>query len=207
MAGWLSGDHEGGSRGLGILLVFLVLGTFLLNTGSHVAGNSTSKVPTSPTKALSLVSKCIALRNADTKYPNNVGSAADPWDNWDGCSPIEASMVVAYYDSQFRTPNLREAIIDILHFTMGTNSKGGTEPDGILKGIEDFYWEATKLYREGYLGVHPTYGYDAKNHKYYSDYQLFLATKCEVDNNHPSLLNVFWGLSNGRIVGHSMTFC
>ncbi|AJC72763.1 hypothetical protein X802_07320 [Thermococcus guaymasensis DSM 11113] len=61
--------------------------------------------------------------NASTKYPNNVGSVADPWDYWDGCSPIAASMVVAYYDSQFRTSYLRESIIDILHFTMGTNNE------------------------------------------------------------------------------------
>lgn len=144
--------------------------------------------------------------NANTEYPNNVGSAADPWNDWDGCSPIAASMIVAYYDSQFRSPNLREAIIDILHFTMGTNNNGGTKPNGIVNGIEDFYWEAMRLYKEGYLGVHPTYGYEAENQGYPSDYQLFLAIKHEVDNNHPGLLNVHWKLKNGRIAGHSMTY-
>ena len=144
--------------------------------------------------------------NASTRYPNNVGSAPDPWDNWDGCSPIAASMVVAYYDSKFRTAPMREAIIDILHFTMKTDSKGGTKPGNVPTGIEDFYWEAMKLYRNGYLGIHPIYGYDAENHRYSSDYQLFLTIKREVDNNRPGLLNVYWRLSNGKIVGHSMTF-
>ncbi|WP_297523744.1 hypothetical protein [Thermococcus sp.] len=91
--------------------------------------------------------------NADTRYPNNVGSVPDPWDNWDGCSPIAASMVVAYYDSQFRTAPMKEAIIDILHFTMKTDSKGGTKPGNIPKGIEDFYWEAMNLYKNGYLVI------------------------------------------------------
>ncbi|NJF25624.1 C39 family peptidase [Thermococcus sp. Bubb.Bath] len=144
--------------------------------------------------------------NANTKYPDNVGSAPDPWDDWDGCSPIAASMVVAYYESQFRTAYLREAIIDVLHFTMGTNNKGETEADDIPRGIEDFYWEAIKLYKDGYLGVHPTYGYDATNREYSSNYQLFLAVKREVDTNHPGLLNVHLRLRNGSIIGHSMTF-
>jgi len=143
--------------------------------------------------------------NANTKYPNNVGSVADPWDNWDGCSPIAASMVVAYYDSHFRTPDLREAIIDILHFTMGTNNKGGTKPDDIPKGVEDFYWEAMNLYKNGYLRTHPTYGYEAKNYKFSSDYQLFMFVKNEIDSNRPGLLNVVWNV-NGKYVGHSMTF-
>ncbi|BAD85939.1 hypothetical protein, conserved [Thermococcus kodakarensis KOD1] len=144
--------------------------------------------------------------NANIGYPNNVGPAPDPWGDWDGCSPIAASMVVAYYDSQFRSAYMREAIIDILHFTMGTDSSGRTEANGITKGIEDFYWEVMKLYNDGHLSVHPTYSYDATNREYSSDYQLFLAIKGEVDKNHPGLLNVHWRLRNGSIVGHSMTF-
>ncbi|WP_461862838.1 hypothetical protein [Thermococcus sp.] len=82
--------------------------------------------------------------NANVQYPNNVGPAPDPWDDWDGCSPISASMVIAYYEPQLQ--NDREAIIDILHHTMRTSDSGGTVPDNIVSGINDFFVEYYNLY-------------------------------------------------------------
>nr|WP_277346688.1 C39 family peptidase [Thermococcus sp. Bubb.Bath] len=76
-----------------------------------------------------------------TVYPYNVGPNGDPWSWWDGCAPIAASMVIAYYEPQLQDPWNREALIDIIHHTMKTDENGGTQIFNVAPGIEDLYEE------------------------------------------------------------------
>lgn len=98
--------------------------------------------------------------NADIQYPDNVGPEADPWDEWDGCTPIAASMVIGYYVS---FPD-KESIIDILHHTMHTNDENGeTKFWNIDDGIDNFAEEYTNIFGEEY-----PYDFDGSNDHYVS---------------------------------------
>lgn len=65
---------------------------------------------------------------------------------------------------------MREVIIDIFYFIMGIDSSGRIEVNGIMKGIEDFYWEVMKFYNDGYFSVYLIYSYDVMNCEYFLDY-------------------------------------
>ena len=85
--------------------------------------------------------------NADIQYPNNIGIQPDPWDTWDGCTPIAASMVIGYYVS---FPD-KESIIDVLHHTMHTDDVDGTT----------YYWNID-------VGEEYPYDFDGSNDYYVS---------------------------------------
>ena len=74
-----------------------------------------------------------------------IGPNADPWDKWDGCAPIAASMIIGYYETQYQTDWYKEAVIDILHYLMGTSDSGWTSTSNIGPGIEGFYDRALQL--------------------------------------------------------------
>ena len=96
------------------------------------------------------------------QWPNCRGIGQDPWANWDGCTPISASMVVKYWQNRFPnvfpnigkftlngtsyTDNDKDALIDDLHKKMKTNdaSNGRTWPWDNPK-----VWDALDLYGYG----------------------------------------------------------
>ncbi len=87
--------------------------------------------------------------NANIPYPDNVGDLPDPWSDWDGCTPIAASMVIGYYISY---PD-KESIIDILHHTMNTGGHWYTNPwetaiQDVDDGIDNFAEEYHRISRQ-----------------------------------------------------------
>ena len=74
--------------------------------------------------------------DADVEYPDNVGNSDDPWSRWDGCAPIAGSMAVGYHEGTWSSQ--RNALIDRLHYKMGTDDDGYTYPGGIPTGIEAY---------------------------------------------------------------------
>jgi hypothetical protein len=77
-------------------------------------------------------------------YPDCVGYADDPWDDWDGCAPIAGAMVLGYW-SEHGYPNIpdpdlgetEDTLIDHCHKFMGTNYDGETSTNMVAQGIED----------------------------------------------------------------------
>jgi hypothetical protein len=134
------------------------------------------------------------------QYPNNVGLASDPWDDWDGCSPIAASMVIAYYEPQLRDDWNREAIIDILHHTMGTDYSGSTVPWNIDTGIDWFDDEYNDLRNQGIVSDPLYHTFDGSNDYYVSQDDVIR----EVDNKQPFVLNMF-PYGSSLTEGHSVT--
>lgn len=67
------------------------------------------------------------------------GSGADTWGEWDGCTPIAASMVIGFHEgiSEYQT-DAREALIDRLHDDMNTDSGGVTDWWNIDNGISNY---------------------------------------------------------------------
>ena len=103
--------------------------------------------------------------NADIQYPNNIGIQPDPWDTWDGCTPIAASMVIGYYVS---FPD-KESIIDVLHHTMHTDDDGVTEWWGYIDdGIDNFAEEYTNTVYYPIFGEEYPYDFDGSNDYYVS---------------------------------------
>ncbi len=117
---------------------------------------------------------------ASTSYPNNVGPSADPWDKWDGCTPIAAAQIIAYhehpeiYENGYFTEEYKEymtSLVDILHHTMGTfdtkDKKGWTwwcgypGPDA-CDGIESFASEYQRLKDQGIVSWSLKNNYDAQ---------------------------------------------
>jgi hypothetical protein len=60
----------------------------------------------------------------------------DPWDDWDGCVPIAASMIMAYHEGVGESK--KEEYIDDLHRDMNTNDSSSTMPYDIDDGIDKF---------------------------------------------------------------------
>jgi hypothetical protein len=60
----------------------------------------------------------------------------DPWDYWDGCAPVAASMIVSYHEGTLGTN--KEKFIDKLHRSMNTLPDGTTVPSDIDSGISHF---------------------------------------------------------------------
>lgn len=105
----------------------------------------------------------------------NYGSARDAWADWDGCTPIAGSMIIAYYEGYTESDTWeREYIIDHLHDSMRTDDDSGeTFPSNIDDGFDN--------YTEG------SYSYDGRN--IYNPDAGF--TKREIsDNYRPFLLNM-----------------
>jgi len=120
------------------------------------------------------------LGGASTSYPKNVGPKADPWNIWDGCTPIAAAQIIAYhehpeiYRNGYYTQEYKEymtSLVDILHHTMGTfdtpNKKGftywcGYPGSDACDGIEAFPSEYQKLKNKGIVSWSLVNNYDAQ---------------------------------------------
>lgn len=106
------------------------------------------------------------------------GSGADSWDDWDGCTPIAASMIVAYHEGYTESDTwIREYYIDRLHDDMNTNDAGDTWPTDIDNGFDNFS-EGSYSYNGTniYVWTHPDF------------------TKSEIStHNRPFLLNMTSG--------------
>ncbi|WP_461862691.1 C39 family peptidase, partial [Thermococcus sp.] len=120
--------------------------------------------------------------NANVQYPNNVGPASDPWDDWDGCSPIAGSMVIGYYEPLLD----KEEIIDILHHTMGTSTDGRTNFWNVDNGIDDFDDEYTTLLNSGIVTQPISHWFDGSNDWYVSTSDIIR----EIDNSRPFILSM-----------------
>jgi len=108
------------------------------------------------------------------------GTGDDEWADWDGCSPIAGSMIIAYHEgvNEWET-NEREAIIDHLHDTMLTDddTDAATNPIDLDRGFNQYTWGDSSYSGQNiYLWNHPDF------------------TKAEIsDNNRPFLLNMTSG--------------
>lgn len=111
----------------------------------------------------------------DTTY---YGSGDDAWDDWDGCVPVAASMILAYHEGYDESDAwMREYLIDRLHDDMNTNDAGSTWPTDIDNGFNQFA-EGSHDYsgRNIYVWNHPNF------------------TKTEItENGRPFLLNMTGG--------------
>ncbi len=123
-----------------------------------------------------------------------IGYGDDEWDDWDGCTPIAASMIIGYYEgvSEYEG-DTREAIIDRLHIKMETNASGGTAPfvldlDGDVSSasdlIRDPMSEGIEDYTEG------SHTYDAFQHV--NPGIEFVLEEIE-NNDRPYMLNMSGG--------------
>ncbi|MDK2870522.1 MAG: hypothetical protein PWP39_1757 [Pyrococcus sp.] len=118
-------------------------------------------------------------------YPDNVGPASDPWDDWDGCAAIAASMIIAYYEPQLQDDWNREAIIDVLHHTMNIDYNGGSYWWDQVEGIKNFKEEWDSL--TGWIVSDPVYhDFTATFYEEFSSYDIIT----EVNTNHPFMLGI-----------------
>lgn len=135
--------------------------------------------------------------DADIQYPNNVGPDPDPWEEWDGCAPISGSMIIAYYELQLQDDWNREAIIDILHHTMGTLNGGGTlAPQQVTAGIALFDEEYNQLLQEGIVSESISNEFSAYTDFYVSEGDVIR----EIDDNQPFVLSMNYHWFNGHAV-------
>ncbi len=118
-------------------------------------------------------------------YPYNVGPSDDPWSWWDGCAPIAASMVIAYYEPQLQDSWDREALIDVLHHTMKTDENGGTQISNVAQGIEDLYNEYQHISNMIILNNIIRNDYDAWLE---SSSTGFYDAISDINNDHPLVL-------------------
>ncbi len=149
------------------------------------------------------------LGGASTSYPNNVGPSADPWDTWDGCTPIAAAQIIAYhehpeiYENGYYTEEYKEymtSLVDILHHTMGTSNDGWTHWCGwpgsdVCDGIEAFASEYQRLKDQGIVSWSLVNNYDAQPTCSWglcelSQYITTPDVKIEVDQQRPVLLQL-----------------
>ncbi|EEB72906.2 C39 family peptidase [Thermococcus sp. AM4] len=141
-----------------------------------------------PPGANSINPNLMSVYSSTSNPYDYIGPNPDPWKEYDGCAPIAASMVVAYYDTQYRNDWYREAIIDILHETMKTDYEGWTDPSNIGPGIEDFYDRAMYLYHEGVIGIAPTYSYTTSTITDPDNSLIFTYVWLEISTDTPLLL-------------------
>ncbi len=153
--------------------------------------------------------------NGHTSYPDNVGPSADPWNAWDGCTPIAVTQIIAYYEhpeiykNGYYTQeykNYMTSLVDILHHTMGTSKDGNTYWCGrwgsdACDGIEAFASEYQKLKDEGIVSWSLVHSYDAQptcTLGLCSWFGYIHASDVinEVDSNHPILLQLYNGGSS-----------
>jgi hypothetical protein len=121
-----------------------------------------------------------------------IGTGDDEWNEWDGCSPIAASMAIGFHeDISESDDDDRESLIDRLHKKMNTNDEGGTRPNDIDGAIDK---------------------YDAGEHDYNGTnrhHEEKGNIKDAVGNDNPCLLNMWKGPYTDdydeEIIGHSVT--
>lgn len=121
----------------------------------------------------------------------DIGTGADSWNKWDGCSPIAGSMAIGYHELITENEDEeRESLIDRLHYDMGTDDSGYSDPWDIDDGISN--------YSEG------TYSYNGNN-----NWTLIAGNvKDAIGNDNPPILSMINGpytKKEGWIDGHSVT--
>lgn len=81
------------------------------------------------------------------EWPTCAGVAADPWDQWDGCSAISGAMVLGYWDTHGYSMGVggEDLLIDHAHHYMGTDDDGDTMP----WNIDDGMWLVANMYQHG----------------------------------------------------------
>ena len=112
--------------------------------------------------------------NSWTSY----GTGDDEWIDWDGCTPVAGSMIIAYHEGHDESDTwYREYIIDRLHDTMQTDdSNGETFPSDIDNGFDNYTWGSNDYNgRNIYTWTTPDF------------------EKQEVNNDRPFLLNMNGG--------------
>lgn len=73
------------------------------------------------------------------KDSTSYGPKGDAWSEWDGCSPVAGSMIVAYHEDKDEQDTwYQEYYIDKLHESMDTDYGGETKPWNIDDGFDDF---------------------------------------------------------------------
>ncbi|WP_188201962.1 hypothetical protein [Thermococcus camini] len=155
-------------------------------------------------------------KNLSKSYPKNVGPDGDPWDAWDGCTPIAAAQIIAYhehpeiYENGYYTQEYKEymtSLVDILHHTMGTfdtkDKKGwtwwcGYPGSDACDGIESFASEYQRLKDQGIVSWSLVNNYDAQPTCTLGLCSWFGYIEAddvinEVDNNRPILLQLHNG--------------
>lgn len=114
----------------------------------------------------------------------------DPWDKWDGCSPIAASMAIGYHEGiNPGEYNKIDSLIDTLHKKMNTDYGGSTLPINVDGGIEK--------YDRG------SYSYNATNRHWNPKGNI----KDSIGNDNPCMLNMTkspYTKKEGNL-GHSVT--
>ncbi|AHL22407.1 C39 family peptidase [Thermococcus nautili] len=128
--------------------------------------------------------------SSSTSYPYNVGPKEDPWSWWDGCAPIAASMVIAYYEPQLQDSWDREALIDVLHHTMNTDENGGTQISDVVPGIKNLYEEYQYISSKISLNNVVQHDYNAWLE---SSSEGFYDAVSDINNNHPLVLLMIGG--------------
>lgn len=116
-------------------------------------------------------------------YPDCVGYADDPWQDWDGCAPISGAMILGYWSehgySNIPDPDLGETediLIDHCHAFMGTNYDGGTYTIDVAPGIED-------LANDVEYGF--DYGFTCDN-----QYDYYYMVQNEIDSGRPCAMTI-----------------
>ncbi|WP_435361668.1 C39 family peptidase [Haloarchaeobius sp. DFWS5] len=164
--------------------------------GSVLGGSIFSNVTAASSTVEGSVSgvPCWTAQDLGGGDSTNIGWGIDEWDDWDGCSPIAASMVLGYHENVSESNgSRRESLIDRLHINMDTSNDGTSDPidlgdisppfdDAILQPICD----GIEAYSAG------SNSYSAQQHLTV-DAELVLE---EIDNNNrPFMLNM---LNGGR---------
>lgn len=117
------------------------------------------------------------------------GSGPDEWAEWDGCTPVAASMAIGYHEGLEDKPSdrdEREALIDHLHVEMNTDYDGTTSRSDVASGIEN---------------------YDEGSHSYDADLRSYLVKrriKNQVSNGNPPLLHMTNGPYTDKKEGHTV---
>ncbi|USZ67059.1 C39 family peptidase [Halorussus salilacus] len=121
----------------------------------------------------------------------DIGTGRDSWDEWDGCIPVAASIVLGYHEGLDDTDDEdREALIDRLHIQMGTG-------EGDLCDICT-YWKDIPPGIEDYS--HGSNSYNANN--VHSGFKGNV--KSAISNDDPCMLNMENGPYTDKGEGHSV---
>lgn len=101
------------------------------------------------------------------------GTGDDSWNDWDGCTPVAASMAIGYHEGIDEwDDNDREALIDRLHDDMDTSDDGVTKEWNSATGIDN--------YSEG------SHSYNGNNNQF----NLKGNIRDGIGNDNPTLLNM-----------------
>lgn len=116
-----------------------------------------------------------------------IGTGPDSWDEWDGCTPVAASMVVGYHlDVSTCDAEERESLIDQLHIAMDTSDEGSTYRSDALEGLKEFNTDE-KLFAAGQ-----------------EDADIAGAIESQIDAGDPTILHMTNGPYSDKKSGHSV---